>query len=222
MRQWPNDPTVAHLIFVDHQLVPTPDALAEAVEHAEAKGARSIRTSALFPAAAGVVLASGFEAIDHLALLRLELDDRAIEHLARPRQRIRTMAPWMHPAAAAVDQGAFGPMWGNDAASLRDIRRATPVHRARMVRSGRHLAGFAITGAAADSGYLQRIAVADAYRRRGIARDLVVDGLRWMHADGRARCLVNTGVENVAALSLYDDLGFVRMPGVLTIAERRR
>ena len=27
MRQWPNDPTVAHLIFVDHQTVPSADAI---------------------------------------------------------------------------------------------------------------------------------------------------------------------------------------------------
>ncbi len=121
----------------------------------------------------------------------------------------------------SVDRQAFGPMWGNDATSLRDIRSATPVHLARMIRSGRRLAGFALSGAAADSGYLQRIAVDPDHRRRGIARDLVIDALRWMHDDRRSRCLVNTGIDNSAALALYEGLGFERLPDVLTIAERR-
>ena len=68
---------------------------------------------------------------------------------------------------------------------------------------------------------LQRIAVDSEHRRRGIARDLVVDALRWMHHDRRSRCLVNTGLDNSAALALYEGLGFERLSDVLTIAERR-
>ena len=67
MRAWPGDDTVAHLIFVDHQTLPVADDLAAAIDHARRKGARAIRTSAMFPDAAGVVLASGFEPIDRLA-----------------------------------------------------------------------------------------------------------------------------------------------------------
>lgn len=221
MRQWPNDPTVAHLIFLDHQSVPTSDDLATAMEHARAKGARAIRTSALFPASAEVVCDAGFSPIDRLALLHLTLDDDLVARLGEPTRRIRTIPIWAHHQAAVVDRQAFGPMWGNDATSLRDIRTATPAHQSRMIRVDRELAGFALSGAAADSGYLQRIAVAPSHRRTGIARDLVVDGLRWMHAGERCRCLVNTGVGNAPALALYEGLGFERLPDVLTIAERR-
>ena len=221
MRQWPNDPTVAHLIFVDHQSVPSANDVESAVEHARAKGARAIRTSALFPDAAEVVLAAAFTPIDRLALLQIQLDETTMRRLGQPRQRIRSMMPWSHQVAAVVDQRAFGPLWGNDSASLRDIRNATPTHRCRAVRVGRRLAGFALSGAAADSGYLQRVAVDPEHRRRGIAHDLVIDALRWMHADRRSRALVNTGVDNHPALSLYEGLGFTRLPDVLTIAERR-
>lgn len=221
MRQWPHDPTVGHLIFVDHQTVPTADDLRAATEHARSKGARAIRTSALFPNAAAVVLEAGFTPIDTLALLRLDLDDDVVEALGRPTHRIRSMPVWATHHAASVDRRAFGPMWGNDATSLRDIRSATPAHFARMIRSGRRLAGFALSGAAADCGYLQRIAVDPEHRRRGIARDLVVDALQWMHGDRRSRCLVNTGLDNIAALALYEGLGFERLADVLTIAERR-
>ena len=220
MREWPNDPTVAHLIFIDHQVVPTVAALDAAVEHATHQGARSIRTSALFPAAAAAATAAGFEPIARLALRLLRFDDDVIDDLGTIHHRIRSLQPWMHRRAAAVDRAAFGPMWGNDAAGLRDVRRATPVHRARMIGSGRWVAGFALSGAAADSGYLQRIAVSPEHRRRGIARDLVLDALRWMHSNGRTRCLVNTGVENEPALELYQRLGFERLADELTIAER--
>lgn len=221
MRQWPNDPTVAHVIFVDHQMTPTVAHLDAAVEHAQRKGARAIRTSALFPAGAAAAAAAGFHTIDELALLQLALGPVTIDHLPTPGRRIRGLPPWMLARAAAVDRAAFGPMWGNDTAGLRDVRRATPVHRARMVTNGRRVTGFALSGAAADSGYLQRIAVAPDHRRLGIARDLVVDALAWMYATDRRRCLVNTGVDNDAALALYDRLGFERLDDVLTIAERR-
>lgn len=226
MRQWPGDAAVAHLIFVDHHLVPSPETVADAVEHARRRGARSVRTSALFPAAADVVLAAGFEAIDRLELLRLDLEppERVadITDAARAsRHRIRTLQPWMYPRAAEVDRSAFGPLWGNDAPSLRDIRRATPLHHARVVRVERRIVGVAISGAAAGSGYLQRVAVAPEQRRQGIARELVVDGLAWMVERGRSDCLVNTGVGNDAALSLYEQLGFERIDQRLVIAERR-
>jgi ribosomal protein S18 acetylase RimI-like enzyme len=218
MRPWPNDPTIAHLIFVDHAEIPTRDEVARAVAHAHERGARAVRTSALFPRAADVVLALGFEPIDRLALLSRPISARSAPPPGHP---TRPMLAWHHPAAAQVDRDAFGPLWGNDASSLRDIRHATPRHRARIVRDGRTVIGFSIAGAAGDHGYLQRLAVASTHRRAGHARDLVVDALRWMHGLGLTSALVNTGVDNTAALALYDGLGFRRLTDLLTIAERR-
>ena len=218
MRQWPNDPTVAHLIFVDHLTVPTAEAVDDAIAHARGRGARAVRTSALLPRAADVMAAACFETIDELALLRLDLPHHGARDIAR---RTRRLHPWQHRDAARVDQDAFGPMWGNDAASLRDIQRATPIHRGRSIHVGRELAGFAISGAAGPNGYLQRLAVSTRHRRAGIARDLVTDALTWMTRGRLSAALVNTGVTNDAALALYDGLGFVRLDERLTIAELR-
>jgi ribosomal protein S18 acetylase RimI-like enzyme len=215
MRQWPNDPTIAHLIFTDHAEVPTEDDLAQAVAHARRRGARAIRTSALFPDAAEIVLAQGFTPIDHLALLDRRLDDE----VPLPRRSTRPMLAWHHSAAAIVDRDAFGPLWGNDAAGLRDIRRATPRHRARIMRSGRRIVAFAVSGAAGDHGYLQRLAVATAHRRAGYAHDLVADALDWMRRSGLRSVLVNTGIDNHAALQLYERFGFRRLGDELTIGE---
>ena len=220
MCQWPNDATVAHLIFLDHLTVPTPEVIDAAVDHARRKGARVIRTSALFPRAAEIVMSSGFRAIDRLALLQLTIAG-VVEDLPDPRRRTSPMQRWHHRRVARVDQDAFGPLWGNDATSVREIRRATPVHRARVVRNGREVAGFAIAGLAGSNGYLQRLAVAGERRREGVARDLVTDAVRWMHGRRASTAYVNTGTANAAALELYDGLGFVRLDHELQIAELR-
>lgn len=219
MRQWPNDPTVAHLILVDHLTVPTTDAIDAAIEHARRRGARVVRTSALFPRAADVMSSSGFATIDRLALLQLTIGD-VIDRLPRP-ARTGAMQAWHHGRVARIDQEAFGPMWGNDAASLREIRRATPAHRARIVRVDRELAGFAISGLAGSNGYLQRLAVANRHQRSGLGRRLVTDSLQWMHRSRVTTAYVNTGTTNTAALELYAGLGFTRLDDELRIAELR-
>jgi ribosomal protein S18 acetylase RimI-like enzyme len=221
MRAWPSDATVAHLIFVDHQTPPTRSDLADAIAHAERKGARAIRTSAMFPDAARVVLAEGFTTIDRLALLHRSLasDDAERGDVTRADHRIGPVRSWHLAACARIDRAAFGLMWGNSPASLRDIRRATPVHHARLARTSRAVGGFAISGAAADTGYLQRLAVAPEYRRLGLARRLTIDSLDWMRRNSLRRAMVNTGIDNDAALSLYRSLGFSALPDELTIAE---
>ena len=222
LRPWPNDPAVAHLVFTDHLSVPTVEDLTLAVDKALRLGRTTVRTSALFPRAAAVAGAAGFQEADRLALLKLTLDDHP-GPAERPAgsDRIRPLRPWHHDRAAAVDQDAFGPTWGNDAAGLQDVRRATPLHRARYVRADDELAGFVIAGAAGDYGYVQRLAVATARRRRGIAHALVVDALTWMRRRSLRAAYVNTGVTNDAALALYEGLGFTRLNEQLVIAEYR-
>ncbi|MEO6570059.1 MAG: GNAT family N-acetyltransferase [Ilumatobacteraceae bacterium] len=220
VRQWPNDPTIAHLIFTDHLVIPTPASIDAAVEHARRRGAHAVRTSALFPRAADVVLDAGFTRIDQLALLRFSLSDAA-DGLPDLRLRLQPLRRRHFDDAACVDQGAFGLVWGNDARTLRDIRRATPHHRARGSWERHTLRGFALTGAAGDNGYLQRLAVDPEARRQGRAHDLVVDSLQWMHRRGLQNALVNTGVTNEAALALYRSIGFRPLDDSLIIAELR-
>ena len=186
MRQWPNDPTVAHLIFIDHQTrARRRTRSSPAVDHAAAKGAGAIRTSAMFPASADVVISgrvharstgspcSRLDSPDDDTIVGFDTTghrDPTDARLAPPPRRRR------RPAGVRADVGQ------RRRRACATSARATPVHHAR-IGPGRTVgsAGFAMSGAAADSGYLQRIAVAPDHRRRGIARDLVVDALRWMH-----------------------------------------
>ena len=85
--------------------------------------------------------------------------------------------------AAAIDCAAFGAEWGNGAADLAEIRRATTSHRARIRRAASSpparralrrppIVAFAISGAAGGQGYLQRLAVLPEHQRRGHGRAL--------------------------------------------------
>lgn len=223
LRPGAGDPTLGHLVFLDHGRLPTEGQVGEALDQAARRGYRAVRTSALFPAAAAVLDRVGFVPVDHLALLRL--DSLSHRRLTRPEHPTHALRAWQRRTAAAVDRAAFGPDWGNDTAGLLEIERATPRHRSRWASTGDgrrgRVAALAISGAAGRTGYLQRIAVLPSAQRRGLGAALVADALAWMQRLGLGEVLVNTGVTNRPALDLYARFGFVRLPDVLTIGEFR-
>lgn len=226
VRPWAFERGVVQLALADQGIVPAVDEIRGWVDTltADDAGLRSIRTGALFSGAAERFAAAGFQVIDTLALLRVELatlDRRAMRRNLRGGGS-RLLAH-RHPDAARIDREAFGDPWGNDAADLAEIRRATPTHRARARfarRDGRReLVAFAITGAAAGHGYLQRLAVAPAHQGHGHGRALVLDSLAWMGRRRLGHGLVNTAVDNERALHLYESVGFRRLPERLVVME---
>lgn len=215
---WPYDPTVAHLVLVDHRMVPATEELSEVVQQLHRQGYLALRTGALFPLAVVPFLDLGFSAIDRLALLELDLTATPRPERGRDRRTRRLRIADLEEAAQ-VDRRAFGHRWGNDAAALDDVRRATPRARSRCVRRDGELVGFAISGRAGSSGYLQRLAVDPDAQRSGIGRSLVDDALRWMQRHHATTAMVNTAVDNEAALKLYGRLGFQRRREQLSILE---
>ncbi|MEX0666908.1 MAG: GNAT family N-acetyltransferase, partial [Acidimicrobiia bacterium] len=77
--------------------------------------------------------------------------------------------------------------------------------------------GFAIAGAALGAGYLQRLAVSPSARGHGLGSDLVRASLRWARGHGARSMLVNTQRDNLAAASIYRQLGFNDVPGGLLL-----
>lgn len=219
---WPLEPDVGHLALVDHQMVPTADEVTTWLADARARGLRAVRTGALFPESTPAFLAAGFVPAGRLVLLRLDLT-AAPRPRARPGTRTRRLGDSRLADAAGVDQRAFGQThgsrWSNDAASLAAIRRATPHHRSRIVVDAGRVVGFAISGRAGGRGYLQRLAVDPDVQRHGYGRALVDDSLAWMRRHRVAGVLVNTELDNRAAIALYESLGFVRQPGELSVLE---
>lgn len=187
-----------------------------------------VRTGALYPAAAAPFIDCGFEVIDRLALLERPLlapipraGRASVEPAQLRRVRRRDVA-----TIADIDQTAFPSGWCNDADSLARITSATPVARRRLATDSglgsRRDVGFAIVGVAGSTGYLQRVAVRPDAQGRGVGRQLVDDALRWALRRGANRMLVNTAVDNTAALRMYRSAAFDLLDEQLVVLEHRR
>lgn len=176
----------------------------------------SVLTSALSPAEQGPFLALHFTVHEHLHLLRHDLDGE-LPAPDRPNRRGRRRD---RDAVLEVDHLAFSAFWRFDQAGLDDARTATPVSRFRVSIVDGDVVGYAVTGRAGPISYLQRLAVHPDHQRQGIARDLVLDALRWARRRGASSMLVNTQERNLAALALYRRLGFVLEVDGLDVLER--
>lgn len=223
LRTWPYEPDVAQIVLIDHAMTPDATDVGRWLDTVRQRGSGVVRTGALFPQAARAFTAVGFEPIDTLALLDLRLDQVRIDHLrsARRSQSANThrMRQQQLHELAALDRAAFGDPWGNDTSAVSEIASATPRHRARVIKGSDGLIGYGISGLAGNNGYVQRLAVHPSAHGNGHGRTLLVDGLEWMHRRGATRALVNTGVDNQAALELYVSCGFTRCPEQLVILE---
>ena len=217
--RWPYDERVAHLVLLDHHMVPTAADIADWIADATELGARVVRTGALFPNATDAFLESGFEMVDTLALLARPATPETSSRSGGA-VRLRRLRPTMLPEAATIDRRSFSAPWANDAAALADIMTATPYHRSRSVHVDGHMVAFSISGRADRAGYIQRLAVDPSARRRGFAQLLLDDAMRWMWRRDVSEIMVNTAADNHAALALYASFGFARQPGSLLILER--
>jgi ribosomal-protein-alanine N-acetyltransferase len=228
---WPYDPAVAHLVLLDHHMVPDADDVADWIRMANLRGASSLRTGALFPASTQAFEEAGFRLIDTLTLLECNL--RVPLPVALPSNRFThlnkstklTKAPLRRlrfadlSDAATVDGNAFDPPWTNDAATLMEICKATPHYRSRSVTEDGRMIAFAISGRTSSWGYIQRIAVDPSAQRRGLGRLLVIDSLEWMLRRKVGRAMVNTAAANHRAIALYRSIGFETLPEPLVILE---
>lgn len=222
---WPHRHDVAHLVLLDHQMVPSIDDIAGWTRDAAATGARAIRTGALFPGSTAPFVESGFHAVDTLTLLERPVPRPGGDRQPPTRRlpdgaRLRRLRPAMLHEAAAIDRRAFPADWSNDVSALADIMDATPHHRSRSVYLGRRMVAFSISGRAGQTGYIQRLAVDPSARRRGLASTLLQDAEHWMTRRDVTRVMVNTASDNRAALTLYESMGFVIQPDRLQILER--
>lgn len=224
IRPWPHETSIAHLILLDVDMVPSISDIDRWIDESYelAPQVRSIRTGALFPNAADAFAERGFTVCDRLALLERRLPPTEVVPApkpATPQLSTRRLRQRDLEIAARIDGDAFPASWQNDAQSLSDIINATPRARARIATLARRPIGFALTGKAGPTGYLQRFAVDADARRLGVAGLLVDDAVRWLSRRGATLALVNTGVDNAAALALYEGRGFRRRSDELVVME---
>ncbi|WP_421117981.1 GNAT family N-acetyltransferase [Aquihabitans daechungensis] len=192
---------------------PGPADIRQELDLLASRGVERVLTGALHQGELAPFLAAGFVEHERLHLLRHDL--RTVPPSDAP---VRLRRAWRRdqPEILAIDEQAFDTFWALDGGGLDDAVRATPASRFR-VSTDRAITGYAITGRAADRGYLQRLAVDPARHREGIGAALVADSIRWLRRTGARVAVVNTQERNDGALALYLATGFVLEPHGLTV-----
>jgi ribosomal protein S18 acetylase RimI-like enzyme len=210
---WRGDQAVAYLSPVADAPAPSAEFVRRCLENLSAKGYRRVVTGALSPAETRGFLAAGFEITEQLHLLAHDVSDIP----DAPSVPLRRAHHHDRAAVLALDHRAFRPFWRLDERGLDDALHATPSHRFRVGIGPEGITGYAIYGRAGRRGYLQRLAVDPPCRGTGLGSALVVDGLRWLRRWRVERVIVNTQLDNDAALRLYEGLGFRRQPVGLSV-----
>jgi ribosomal protein S18 acetylase RimI-like enzyme len=209
------------LAFIDQGVVPSSTAIRVWLSELKARGFASVRTGAVSDSGADLLTRQGFVVLQTLHLLDMSLV--GWHPSETPTVRTRRMRERERDAAARVDLAAFGEAWAIDRRGIDETCEATPAFRARVVDrpEGDRLSGFAVTGRAGHTGYLQRLSVHPDQQGEGIGQALTVDSLQWMKRRRLTRAVVNTHTDNEVALHLYSKVGFRLMPQDLAVLTRR-
>ena len=202
---WRSDARTALLVCLPYTLTPSPGFIQRCLDRLAGQGYTTVITGALAPQEQQSFLAAGFDEHERLHLLGHDLADLADRPRRPPLRRGRKAD---RGPALAVDAVAFDPFWRLDCAGLQDAIDATPSTRFRVAGRDTQLCAYAVSGRSERHGYLQRLAVDPAHQRNGHGRALALDALHWMRRHGVERAVVNTQLDNHAALELYRGLGF--------------
>ncbi len=194
---------------------PTSETIERCLRVLRRHGYGSVVTNALGPVDTLPFVDAGFSVHERLHLLTHDLEripDVANEsRRARPRDRADVLA---------LDARAFRPFWQLDAQALASAVEATPSTRFRVVPSDTGIAAYGITGRSGRQGYLQRIGVDPELQGRGLGHAMVADALRWLRRHRARGAVVNTQLDNEAALTLYRACGFREMSTGLCVMGR--
>ncbi len=111
---------------------------------------------------------------------------------------------------------------GRDAPDAFARQMASGLQRVIGLRHGDELIAVAVLTHDGRKGWINRLAVDPAYRRRGLARRLVAEAERWFTEDlglGVWAALVER--YNVPSMTLFEELGY-ECPDVVYISKRTR
>jgi len=107
---------------------------------------------------------------------------------------------------AVLQSETFTNPWSAD--SLRWEIANTDVARLYVMRAGDELIGFCACWVILDELHINSVAVADRWRRQGLASRLLREVCRDARGAGATQATLEVRRSNVAALALYERLGF--------------
>jgi mycothiol synthase len=156
------------------------------------------------------------------AMQRPTLDDLPAAPLPHGLE-IRTVSEAHHRAIFDADNEAFRDHWGHRESTEEDFRWIfghpdLNTHLWRVAWDGDDVAGAVLTFVVpsenaklgVNRGWLERISVRRPWRRRGVAKALIVSALEGLRDAGMSEAMLGVDAENLTgALRLYESLGFV-------------
>ena len=157
---------------------------------------------------------AGFEPYVDLALMRKPLTDtgESPSHLVVENPDVEL------DALLAIDAGAFPSFWRFNRAGLEEAIQATSRSTTLTILGGDAIPiAYAVVGFGSAIAYLQRVAVEPAWQGQGMGRSLVRVAARKAKSAGAKVLLLNTQLDNDAAIRLYEDEGFTSLPEPLTL-----
>lgn len=206
---------------------PTVSDIRRTLGHLVQQGVHTVFTPALGLPETATFHAAGFHHHEHLHLLRHGLTGLRRHDPRAPVAGFDLRRGAMRHVSDVIDLDgrAFDGFWRFDAQALSDARSATPTHRFRvaMPRPAPHtrhqtqVLGYAVTGRARRTAYLQRLAVDPSSQGHGVGTALIADALRWASRHKADHLLVNTQEANVGARRLYLRQGFTPEPHGLDV-----
>ena len=124
-----------------------------------------------------------------------------------PRISITRMQNEHVPAVFQLDQASFTLPWSERSYLFEVNKNETSIPLVAL-ESG-VVTGFIVVWQVEDEAHIGTIAVADASRRKGVARALIREGLSQAYARGARKVFLEVRSGNLAAQTLYLSLGFV-------------
>ncbi len=109
------------------------------------------------------------------------------------------------PRLAQLHGASFHRGWGEAEFEGMIAERNTLVHRLRI---GRKIIGFAVSRMGADEAEILSIAIDEAWRGRGLSRDLLITHLGHLAGRGVRRIFLEVEENNAPARRLYEGSGF--------------
>lgn len=149
---------------------------------------------------------AGFDLYQNIVNLEREVHVEIKDQKTNPDLFIRLMEPDDIESVAAIDQGAFEPIWQNSLVQVRESFEQAAI--ATVAELGDEIVGYQISTINMFTAHLARLAVKPGHQNQNIGKNILYDLFRRCKEERLWQITVNTQNTNHASLALYQGVGF--------------